>query len=358
MQALRFHARRDVRLDDVAEPVPGADQVKIRVESAGICGSDIHEFRGGPISIPTTDAHPLTRDVAPLTLGHEFAGTVTEVGPEVTEVRPGDRVAVNAAIWCGECAACRAGATNICARIGFHGVSGEGGAFAAFDVVRARAVHVLPDALPSDVGALLEPLATGVHAVRQAIGQAPPDGATVLILGGGPIGLCTALAARELGVATVVLAEPSDARRTAGKAFGADVTIDPRSTDTLAAVQDITGGLGVHAALDAAAGPGTFDTALASVRAHGTVVNVAAWEAPIPFNPTVLLFREARVTGSLAYTSEDFAEAVRIGARNTELLRTMITRTVGLDQLPAVFAELADSPGDDLKVLVSPNAAG
>lgn len=355
MKALRFHGRRDVRIDEVNEPTPVQDQVKIRVEAAGICGSDIHEYRGGPISIPTTEPHPLTGDVAPLTLGHEFAGVVVEVGPDVEHIRLGQRVAVNAAIWCGECPACRVGATNVCARIGFHGVSGEGGAFAAFDMARERNIHVLPDEMPPEVGALLEPLATGVHAVRAAH-LAEVEDSAVLVLGGGPIGLSVAMACREAGVTHVVLAEPSDVRRSVGAAFGATVTVDPRADDPVAVLADLTRGQGGHAAIDAAAGPGTFDVAMGSVRTHGTVVNVAAWENPIPFNPTALLFREIRLTGSLAYTTEDFVEAVRIGARNLDLLGQMVTSSTTLDGLVATFERLATSPAGDIKVLVDPAA--
>ncbi|KMS86609.1 hypothetical protein ACZ91_35790, partial [Streptomyces regensis] len=189
MRALRFHGRRDVRLDEVPQPVPVADQVAIAVTAAGICGSDLHEYSGGPISIPTAAPHPLTGVVAPVTLGHEFEGVVTAVGPEVTAVTVGDRVAGNAALWCGECAVCRSGRTNVCRSIGFHGLSGEGGAFADFDLTRARNLHLLPTGIPDGIGALLEPLATGIHAVAQgAVGS----GDAVLVQGGGVIGLAVA----------------------------------------------------------------------------------------------------------------------------------------------------------------------
>lgn len=356
MHALRFHGRGDVRIDEVEEPTPVNDQVKIRVEAAGICGSDIHEYRGGPISIPTSAPHPLTGEVAPLTMGHEFAGVVVEVGPDVERIQVGQRVAVNAAIWCGECPACQRGATNVCARIGFHGVSGEGGAFAEYDATRERNLHVLPDAMSAEVGALLEPLATGVHAVRRAGTGAAERDSTVLILGGGPIGLSVALACREAGVTNVVLAEPSDVRRSVGASFGATHTIDPRGDDPVTVVNDLTGGQGGYAAFDAAAGPGTFDVAMAAVRTHGVVVNVAAWENPFPFNPTALLFREIRLTGSLAYTTEDFSEAVRIGARNLDLLAEMVTSTTTLDGLVSTFQRLATTPAGDIKVLVRPGA--
>ncbi|KAA9151845.1 2,3-butanediol dehydrogenase [Amycolatopsis acidicola] len=352
MRALRFHGRRDVRLDEIPEPEPAGDQVKIAVTAAGICGSDLHEYRGGPISIPTTDPHPLTGEVAPLTLGHEFEGKVVAVGPRVREIAVGDRVAVNAAIWCGECPPCRAGHTNICTKIGFHGVSGEGGAFADFDITRERNVHRLPEAIPDGIGALLEPLATGIHAVAQGRVSA---GDMVLVQGGGVIGLCIALAAREAGAEQVVLTEPSAARRAAAKRFGATITMNPLAGSVVEFIGDITDGLGVQAAFDAAAAPSTLDTAVACTGAAGTVVNVAAWEKPVPFDPTTLLYRETAVVGSLAYTSADFDTAVRIGAARGADLASMVTTTITLDEAAGTFARLGEDIGDDIKVLVRPN---
>lgn len=352
MRALRFHGRRDVRLDELPEPVPLADQVTIAVTAAGICGSDLHEYRGGPISIPVTAPHPLTGEVAPVTLGHEFEGVVAAVGPEVTDVAAGDRVAVNAALWCGRCRPCRSGRTNVCATIGFHGVSGEGGAFADFDITRARNLHLLPPELPDGVGALLEPLAIGIHAVAQGRVGA---GDTVLVQGGGVIGLCIALAAREAGAEQVVLAEPSAARRAMAMRFGATVTVDPAVESAAAVVGDLTSGDGARAAFDAAGARSTLDSAVAATGAGGLVVNVAAWEAPVPFNPTTLLFREVGVVGSLAYTTADFDRAVAIGATRGADLSAMVTRTIALSEAASWFDRLADGTGDDVKVLVRPH---
>lgn len=353
MHALRFHSRGDLRLDEIEEPRPVDDQVKIRIRAAGICGSDIHEYRGGPISIPTSDPHPLTGSVAPVTMGHEYAGEVVEVGPAVAGIHVGQRVAGNAAIWCQECPACVSGTTNVCERIGFHGLSGEGGAFAEFDITRERNLHLLPDSMSTDVGALLEPLATGVHAMRRAQVDRL-EAASVLILGGGPIGLAIALACREAGAEHVVLSEPSPARRTLGERFGATVTIDPLTSDPVMLLRDLTGGAGAHATFDAAAAPGTFDVAMAAVRARGNVVNVAAWEKPIEFNPTALLFKEVNLTGSLAYTNADFSEAVEIGERRGDLLLQMVTSSITLAESVATFERLAESPGSQVKVLVRP----
>jgi (R,R)-butanediol dehydrogenase/meso-butanediol dehydrogenase/diacetyl reductase len=352
VKALRWHARGDVRLDDVDEPVAGPGEITVEVAAAGICGSDIHEYRGGPIAVPVDADHPLTGQRAPVTLGHELAGTVVAVGEGVRDIGVGDRVAASAVLRCGTCRTCAAGLPQLCATLGFHGLSGGGGGFAPLDTFPAYLAHRLPDAVDTETGALLEPLATGVHAVARS-GIGPGD--TVLVAGAGPIGLMTVVAARARGAATALAAEPAPARARAATALGADAVLDPLTEDVGERVRELTGGTGVDAAFDAAAAPASFDTVLAAVRPRGTVVNVAAWEQPVAFHPNLLLFGEPTVTGALAYTPEDFAEAVRIAASGTVDLGGLVTRRIRLaDAVTDGFARLAAAPGDDIKVLVVP----
>ncbi|MCE3552886.1 2,3-butanediol dehydrogenase [Pseudonocardia sp. RS11V-5] len=353
MKALQYHGRGDIRLNDVPEPEPGPGEVKVAIAAAGICGSDIHEYRGGPIAVPMTDAHPLTGEHAPVTLGHEFAGTVVAVGEGVTDVQVGQRVAASAVVRCGTCPSCAQGLPQLCATLGFHGLSGGGGAFAAFDTFPAYLAHALPDSVSDQVGAMLEPLATGVHAVGRA-GIGP--GSTALILGGGPIGLMTAVAAQAAGAEQVIVSEPAAGRAKAAERVGATTVLDPRSDDVVAAVRDLTGGRGVDAAFDAAAVATSFDTALGSVRPRGTLVNVAVWEQPTPLNPTALLFTEATITGALAYTDAEFERAVEIAATGAHDLASLVSREISLDDaVTEGFDRLATDPGDDIKVLVRPS---
>lgn len=352
MKALRFHAQQDIRLDDIAEPEAGPGQIKIEVEAVGICGSDIHEYLGGPISVPIDEPHPLTGAVAPVVFGHEFSGTVVAVGDGVTRIRVGHRVAVNAALWCGTCRACLQGWTNICSTIGFHGVSGGGGAFARFDVIDERNAHVLPAQISAGVGALMEPLASGFHAV--ALGRVGP-GDSALILGAGPIGLMLVQACVAAGLDTIIVSEPSELRRAAATALGATAVIDPINGDVVAFVNGVTGGGGVAASFDAAAAPLSLETAISATRARGTVVNIAAWEKPVAFNPTTLLLRETMIRGSLAYTSNDFNAAIAYAVDHTEALESMITRWIPLDDvITEGFDRLAFTRHDDIKVMVRP----
>ncbi len=138
MKAAKFYAKEDLRIEDVPEPKPGPGQVKLRNAYSGICGSDLHVYYSPEASgMDFTVPHPVTGSTLPQILGHEFSGTVTELGEGVTDVKIGDRVAVWPIYFCGSCPACRRGRFNICQRIGFHGVTSDGGGMAEYTVVAA-----------------------------------------------------------------------------------------------------------------------------------------------------------------------------------------------------------------------------
>ncbi|MGH7321576.1 MAG: alcohol dehydrogenase catalytic domain-containing protein, partial [Candidatus Rokuibacteriota bacterium] len=166
MQALRWHGPKDVRLDDVPAPTPAPDEVLVEVTACGLCGSDLHEYLHGPVYIPKRP-HPLTGVTPPVTLGHEFSGRVVEVGAGVDRLRPGDRVAVNPCLFCGECAWCRRGEGNYCAKLGTLGLSRDGG-FAPLVAAPAYGCYVLPPEVDDEQGATVEPLAVAVHACARA----------------------------------------------------------------------------------------------------------------------------------------------------------------------------------------------
>jgi (R,R)-butanediol dehydrogenase/meso-butanediol dehydrogenase/diacetyl reductase len=164
MKAARFHARKDVRIEDIPEPDLRPGAVKIAVEWCGICGTDLHEFLEGPIFIPPPGRpHPLTGETAPVTLGHEFSGTVEELGEGVSGLSIGDRVVVEPYFVCDECGPCREGDYNLCTKMGFIGLAGGGGGLSEKVVVDARWVHPIGD-IPLDEAALIEPLAVAYHA--------------------------------------------------------------------------------------------------------------------------------------------------------------------------------------------------
>lgn len=200
MKAVRWHAAGDLRLDEVELRLPlGPGMVEAEVRWAGICGSDVAEYRQ-PFAIRPGRAHPLTGQEPPLTLGHEFSALVTAVGEGVEGVAPGDRVAADACWRCGSCEACVSGRYNLCRLTGSIGLSSDG-AFAPLVRFPAYCAVPLPDGVSDEAGALLEPLAVGLHALERGGARA---GDAVVVLGYGPIGACTGMVARSLGMRVLI----------------------------------------------------------------------------------------------------------------------------------------------------------
>jgi (R,R)-butanediol dehydrogenase/meso-butanediol dehydrogenase/diacetyl reductase len=344
MRAAVFYGDHDIRIEDVPEPTTGPGEVKVAVAHNGLCGSDLHEYLSGPLAIPTAP-HPLTGARLPVILGHEFAGTIADVGDGVTSVTVGQRVAVEPLYACGRCRQCTTGAYNLCATIAFHGLMAHGGGLSERTVVGERMVHPLPDPVTLEQGALAEPMAVAEHAVRRS-GIGPGDPAVVF--GAGPIGIGAWFALRAAGAEPIIVVETAPGRRAVTERLGAANVLDPTSVDVVAATRELTGGEGVAVAIDAAGVPATAAGALAVLRPTGRLVTVAVHGAPVQIDPNLLL-RENSWTGSLAYTAEDFS--VVIGRMATgDYPAAYWVEHRSLDDLTAGLDAMAE--GRALKVLV------
>lgn len=303
MKAAVFHAQEDLRIEEVADPSPGPGQVKLRNAFAGICGSDLHVYYTPEAAgLDFEHPHPLTGSTLPQILGHEFSGTVVELGEGVDGISVGDRVGVWPIYYCGDCAACRRGMYNACQKIGFHGLSSNGGGMAEFTTVDSSKLHVLPENVDLRLGALVEPMAVAWHAVSRS-GVEP--GGTALIAGAGPIGIGVWFALKARGIEKVLVSEPSADRRAIIAALGATV-VDPVTEDLGAAVTALTDGDGVDVAFDAAGAGPAVTSSLASLVPGGRVVVVAIHERTMDFLPTQLVMAETEIAGALAYLPEDF----------------------------------------------------
>lgn len=233
-------AKRSIQLTEEARPVPGPGEALVELHAVGICGSDVHWFSEGRIGE--------TMLQAPLTLGHEPAGVVVQIGAGVDSALLGKRVAVEPAIHCGVCKFCLAGDFNICPTVRFLGTPPTQGAFRELLVHPAHLLVELPDSIGDDLGALLEPLAIGVHAVDLV---RPSLSSTVLVLGAGPVGLCTMMAARFSAPAKVIVVEPLACRREMARALGADLVFSPEDPNLVAEVKKATGGYGAKYVFEA-----------------------------------------------------------------------------------------------------------
>lgn len=221
--------------------------------------------------MPVGDKHPLSNDCAPIVMGHEYCGEVTEFGEGVEGFQIGDRVAIEPNFNCGECVPCRDGKYNLCEMIGLVGISGGWGGFAAYSVVPERMVHKMPEGLSMEQGALVEPAAVALHAVRLSRVKA---GDTAAVFGAGPIGLMVVEALRVAGASEICVVEPSEVRRDKARELGATHVVDPGETDPVEAITTATGG-GVHVAFEVTGVPAVLPQAIGSTRYEGQTLIVS-----------------------------------------------------------------------------------
>ena len=351
MKAARFYGPGDIRIDDIPEPATRPGTVQVEVQWCGICGTDLHEYLEGPIFAPPVGSpHPLTGETVPITLGHEFAGVVAEIGDEVSDLQVGQRVVVEPYIICGRCDACVQGRYNVCRTLGFVGLSGYGGGFSQLVVAERRWIHPLGD-LGTDVGALVEPLAVAYHAVRLS-GARP--GQTAVVFGAGPIGLVTTAALRAAGVEDIIVVEPAEVRKAKAPVAGAARVLDPLRTDAVAEILDLTKGRGADVSFECAGIDAVLKSAILSTRAGGTCVNVAIWghEASVAMND--LVFHEVNLLGSLAYANDHPATIAMIADGKVDPYQ-FITGRIGLDDIVKEgFDELINNKEENVKILVAP----
>ena len=329
MKAALWYGKNDVRVEDVKEPDTVEGSVKIKVKWCGICGSDLHEYIGGPIFIPVGQPHPLSGNTAPVVLGHEFSGEVVEIGDGVSNFKVGDRVIVEPIVACGKCAACREGKYNICSSLGFHGLCGSGGGFAEYTVFPQEFVHKIPDSMTYEQAALVEPMAVALHSVRMAGFR---TGDTALVLGSGPIGIATIECLKSAGAKQVIVLQRKSIRQEYAKRAGADIVLDPTEVNIAEEVMKLTNGIGVNAAFETTGSKTGFDIGLDSIKFEGILVVTSIWENGIDFNPNVLVFTEKRIVGTLAYRHE-FPATVALMTDGRIKAEGYITKRVALEDI-------------------------
>ncbi|KAI0761327.1 alcohol dehydrogenase GroES domain protein [Trametes elegans] len=357
MRAVRYYGPGDVRVDEIPEPSAGEGHVKIKV----VCGSDLHSWHEiiPGVSPTTTTPQAITQELLPVTMGHEFSGTVVEVGPGVDSSRlsVGSNVAVEPLLSCMKdtCHFCSAGTRNLCRNTTFIGIGGRGGGLAEYICVEQRLVHPLPSNIPLDVGAIIEPLAVAWHAAKTSRMKA---GDRVFVLGAGPIGLLTVKVAKALGASWIGVSEPAARRREFAHEQGATVVYDPTVTgvDVVAEATKATSGWGADVVFDCAGSQRTLDTAFLVVRPRGCIVNVAVWETHPTLDIGSLTYKEVVLTSVLGYdrVHPELIQAVAQG--KFEGLETLVTRRIGLeDVVDKGIKALINEKDEHVKILVSPD---
>lgn len=346
MLAVRWHARGDVRLETIPRPsAPAPGRVTVRVEAAGICGTDLEEWQDGPINVAVAP-HPLLGTSAPLVLGHEFCGEIVAAG-EGSGLEVGQRVAVEVNTSCGRCTRCEAGETQQCASLASLGLHGDGGLAELVDVPAATCV-VVPEHLDRLVVVLAEPLAVGVRALRRTGAVA---GEHVAVLGGGAVGQLVARLAADRGM-QVTLVERLESRRRTAELAGI-TSVAPGAVDaTLARTPD---GLGYDVVLECAGFAGAVRAATQLGRPGARIAVLGVSTSMLDISPWELVSREQSLFGILSHTQVDFAEALAALADGRVPTEGIVTDVVPLaDALEGAFEPLLREPGEHLKVVVVP----
>lgn len=356
MRAARYHGQENIQLEDIETQTLNSKQVRVTVDTGGICGSDLHEYAAGPIFIPGENPHPVTQEIAPVTMGHEFSGTITAVGDAVTSRSAGENVAVNPILHCGECQYCQRGNYRLCKSGGFLGLSGGGGGFAEEIVVDAEKAVPLGD-VPVEYGALVEPLSVGLHAVRQT-NIRPGD--SVAVFGSGPIGISVIESVRAAGADPIIISEPQDSRREVAAQSGADELFDPMETDAVEQIHSLTND-GVDVAFEVAGVEASFNDAVASTKPTGETVVVSIWEEAISTELNPVVTGERTVTGTLGYTGgprshEEFGTVIDMLDSGQIDPEPLITDRIGLEEIvDQGFNRLTEPENDQVKILVKPD---
>ncbi|MGF1561533.1 MAG: 2,3-butanediol dehydrogenase [Geminicoccaceae bacterium] len=347
MKAARWHGAKDIRVETIDDPMPDAGQVKIKVAWTGICGSDLHEYLAGPIFVPVAENHPLSHDKAPIVMGHEYCGEVVDLGDGVTGLAVGDRVAIEPIFACEACAPCRNGKYNLCEKLGFVGLSGGYGGFATYSVVPARMVHKMPDSLSIEQGAVVEPAAVALHAIRISALKA---GDKAAVFGAGPIGLLVVESLRIAGASEIYVVEPSETRRQKALALGATAAFDPTVDDPVEAIRDRTLS-GVDVAFEVTGVPAVLPQSIESTRYEGQTIIVSIWETQAGFQPNTVVLRERDIKGTIAYRNV-YPAVMALMEQGYYSAEKLVTKRIALDDIVRDGFEALVAEKSQIKILV------
>jgi L-iditol 2-dehydrogenase len=340
MKAAFVVDKEKVEIREIDIPKINSNEVLIKVKTVGVCGSDLHLFRG---------THPTRKP--PAILGHEVAGDIIEVGNQVRNLKVGDRVTVEPHKVCGECEFCKQGLANLCVAKINPGNPGWNGTFAEYFNAPAQVVHKISDKVSYETATLIEPLAVAVHAVGR-ITVKPKD--TLVILGSGTIGLLTLIAARESGYQNIICTDTQDFNLSMAKGEGAKLVLNPLQDDVVAKVREFTAGRGADAVLILANAKNIIDQASSIVRKRGEIGIVAMITEKIPVYPQNFVTNEITLFGSVTYETKDFLKAAKM-VNNGLNLQNFVTQRLSLDDSQKALSILSDKKENVVKVIVEVN---
>jgi L-iditol 2-dehydrogenase len=339
MKALVFEGPWQMPLREVEAPAPGPDDVIVNVQAVGVCGSDVHGYMG-----------VTGRRIPPVVMGHEFGGVVAAVGEHVTRAKPGDRVVVQPLITCGACANCRAGLPNICLNRKGLGMMSTNGAMAEAVRVPQQLLYPMPEGMPWEQAALVEPLAVALRAVN--LTPLTLMG-TVAVIGAGTIGLLVVLAARLRGAGTIIVTDLSPHRLELARQLGADRVVNVKDEDPVEAVKALTDGQGAQAVIEAVGIDASVKQSLALVRTGGHITWIGNSQPEVGVNMQQVVTRELTIRGTYGF-AEEFGRAIQAIDSGRVDVTPLIERVAPLEEGPQLMHDLAKGTLDAAKVVLKP----
>jgi 2-desacetyl-2-hydroxyethyl bacteriochlorophyllide A dehydrogenase len=348
MRVPMLRGTRSIVVEDIPRPEAGPGEVLLRVGLCGVCGSDVHLYDS-----------PMAPDG--IVMGHEFGGTIAEIGPGVEGWSIGQRVVAGMLEPCANCWFCRRGERDLCyqhRRIEMQ-KAGEtrgaaeslgAGGYGPFARVAAARLMAVPEALDDQEAACVEPAAVGFHAVQKS-GLGIGD--SVAVLGAGPIGLFTLQCAVAAGAARVVVVEPGERRASLARELGAHEVVDPSGVDPVQAVLEFFPG-GPDVVFDAAGVPATLQQAVDTVKPGGNVMMVGVAFEPAPIRPSTWVTKRVTVRAAFAYSRGDYECTMQLMEQGRINVAPLVSSIIGVDAVPAAFERLL-KPGNDVKILVDPH---
>ncbi|SFU47995.1 zinc-dependent alcohol dehydrogenase family protein [Alicyclobacillus macrosporangiidus] len=325
MRAVVLVAKEQMEMRELPTPEPGPGEVRVQVRACGICGTDVHIYHGKPGS---AEVRP------PIVLGHEVAGVIDEVGPGVSDLRPGDRVTVDPNIYCHHCRYCRDGRQHLCEHLQAVGVTRDGG-MAEFCTVPAANCYRLPDELSFIEGALMEPLGCCLHGIERL---SVHPGQSALVIGGGYIGLMMVQLLDRLGASPIVVSEPDPAKRALAERFGARLVVDPADVPPEQLVVEQFGS-GADLVVECVGRPETMQAALRCAGRGGQVLlfGVADPATAVQLSPYDVFARELTIRGSFI-NPDTHARAIALARDGKIQVSPLVSHRFSLEEIPDVLA--------------------
>ncbi|MDM5339082.1 2,3-butanediol dehydrogenase [Fictibacillus enclensis] len=343
MKAAVWYGEKDIRVEDRDLKEIGDHELKVKIAWTGICGSDLHEYQHGPIFIPVDGPDPLTGGQAPVTLGHEFAGIVEEIGSKVTNFQMGDRITVYPMITKG----IKSSKEDVFDGFGTLGLHVDGG-FADYAIVPEKNAYLLPATMSLEEGALVEPTAVAVQAIKEAnlvIGD------SVAVFGSGPIGLLTIMAARTAGATNIIALDVSETRLEKALQAGATHIINSAEVNPVEEIKKICPE-GVDIAFEVAGVEPTFKQAIESTKIRGLVMIVSIFSKSIDWNPFDLTNSGVRIMASLAYEPVTFQQTINLIDSGQLEAKKIITDHIEIDDIVEKGFESLINDKSQAKILV------